>query len=66
MSKKYSSFFEEDKLHLDKVESLKDKEKTNFLLMFIGYINSNQDIYGLYDQEVNAYEEKRFIDNVPN
>ena len=64
--KKYSSFFEGDKLHLDKVESLKDKEKTKFLLMFIGYINSNQDIYCLYDQEVNAYEEKRFIDNVQN
>ena len=66
--KKYSSFFEEDKLNLDKIESLKDAEKTKFLLMFLGFINSKHDIYSLYDQEleVYAYEEKRFIDNVPN
>ena len=66
--KKYSSFFEGDKLNLDKIESLKDAEKTKFLLMFLGFINSKHDIYSLYDQEleVYAYEEKRFIDNVPN
>ena len=66
--KKYSSFFEGDKLNLDKIESLKDTEKTKFLLMFLGFINSKHDIYSLYDQEleVYAYEEKRFIDNVPN
>ena len=66
--KKYSSFFEGDKLNLDKIESLKDTEKTKFLLMFLGFINSKHDIYSLYDQEleVYAYEEKRFIDNVQN
>jgi len=64
--KKYSSFFEEDKLNLDKIESLKDAEKTKFLLMFLGFINSKNDIYSLYDQNIEVYEEKRFIDNVPN
>ena len=64
--KKYSSFFEGDKLNLDKIESLKDTEKTKFLLMFLGFINSKHDIYSLYDQEIEVYEEKRFIDNVPN
>ena len=64
--KKYSSFFEGDKLNLDKIESLKDTEKTKFLLMFLGFINSKHDIYSLYDQEIEVYEEKRFIDNVQN
>jgi hypothetical protein len=64
--KKYSSFFEGDKLNLDKIESLKDTEKTKILLMFLGFINSKHDIYSLYDQEIEVYEEKRFIDNVPN
>ena len=64
--KKYSSFFEGDKLNLDKIESLKDTEKTKFLLMFLGFINSKNDIYSLYDQNIEVYEEKRFIDNVPN
>ncbi len=64
--KKYSSFFEGDKLNLDKIESLKDTEKTKFLLMFLGFINSKHDIYSLYDQEIKVYEEKRFIDNVQN
>ena len=50
--KKYSSFFEGDKLNLDKIESLKDTEKTKFLLMFLGFINSKHDIYSLYDQEL--------------
>lgn len=64
--KKYSSFFEGDKLNLDKIESLKDTEKTKFLLMFLGFINSKNDIYSLYDQNIEVYEEKRFIDNVQN
>ena len=64
--KKYSSYFEEDKLNLDKIESIKDTDMTKMLIMFLGYINSKTDIYHLYDEELSSPEEKRYIDNVQN
>ena len=41
---KYSSYFQEDKLNLDKIESIKDKEMAKILIMFLGYINSENDV----------------------
>ena len=50
-------FFEGDKLNLDKIESLKDTEKTKFLLMFLGFINSKHDIYSFESAKKHIYEE---------
>ena len=64
---KYSSCFEGDKLNLNKIESIKDAEMTKFLLMFLGYINSKNDIYSLYDDDsMHNPDEKSYIDNLPN
>ena len=64
---KYSSCFEGDKLNLNKIESIKDAEMTKFLLMFLGYINSKNDIYSLYDDDsMHNPDEKSYIDNSSN
>ena len=64
---KYSSCFEGDKLNLNKIESIQDAEMTKFLLMFLGYINSKNDIYSLYDDDsMHNPDEKSYIDNLPN
>ena len=63
---KYSTYFAEDKLNLDKIELIKDKEMAKILIMFLGYINSKNDIYSLYNESENPPEDKRFIDNVEN
>ena len=41
---KYSSYFQEDTLNLDKIESIKDKEMAKILIMFLGYINSENEV----------------------
>jgi len=64
---KYSSYFEEDKLNLDKIDSIKDVDMAKMLIMFLGYINSRNDIYSLYEEDViNALNEKMFIDHMQN
>ena len=64
---KYSSCFEGDKLNLNKIESIQDAEMTKFLLMFLGYINSKNDIYSLYDDDsMHNPDEKSYIDNSSN
>ena len=64
---KYSSCFEGDKLNLNKIESIQDAEMTKFLLMFLGYINSKNDIYSLYDDDsMHNPDENSYIDNLPN
>ena len=64
---KYASCFEGDKLNLNKIESIKDAEMTKFLLMFLGYINSKNDIYSLYDDDsMHNPDEKSYIDNSSN
>lgn len=64
--KKYSSYFEEDKLNLDKIESIKDAEMAKFLLIFLGYINGQNDIYKLYDENIQSPEENFYIENLPD
>ena len=64
---KYSSYFEEDKLNLDKIDSIKDVDMAKMLIMFLGYINSRNDIYSLYEEDVINYpNEKMFIDHMQN
>ena len=63
---KYSSYFQEDKLNLDKIESIKDKEMAKILIMFLGYINSENDVYDLFSESQSIIEEKRYIDNDEN
>ena len=64
---KYSSCFEGDKLNMNKIESIKDAEMTKFLLMFLGYINSKNDIYSLYDDDsMHNPDENSYIDNSSN
>ena len=64
---KYASCFEGDKLNMNKIESIKDAEMTKFLLMFLGYINSKNDIYSLYDDDsMHNPDEKSYIDNSSN
>ena len=52
---------------MNKIESIKDAEMTKFLLMFLGYINSKNDIYSLYDDDsMHNPDEKSYIDNSSN
>jgi hypothetical protein len=61
---KFSSFFGEDNLNLDKIESIKSAEMAKFLLIFLGFINSKNDIYSLFDEAVESPNEENFIDNI--
>ena len=61
---KFSSIFEEDQINLDKIASIKSAEMAKFLLIFLGYVNSKNDIYGLYDGNMASFEEKTLIDNI--
>ena len=63
---KYSSYFEGDILNLNKVASITDINMTKFLLMFLGYINSKNDIYNLFDESVEIPDEDSFIDYANN
>ena len=61
---KFSSFFAEDALNLDKIESIKSAEMAKYLLIFLGFINSKNDIYSLFDEAVESPNEENFIDNI--
>ena len=61
---KFSSIFEEDQINLGKIASIKSAEMAKFLLIFLGYVNSKNDIYGLYDGNMASFEEKTLIDNI--
>ena len=63
---KYSSYFEGDILNLDKIVSIKDINITKFLLIFLGYINSKNDIYSLFDESIKSPGEESFIDYTSN
>lgn len=63
---KYSSYFEKDTLNLNKIESITDINMTKFLLMFLGYINSKNDIYSLFDESVESPDEESFVDYTSN
>ena len=63
---KYSSYFEKDTLNLNKIESITDINMTKFILMFLGYINSKNDIYSLFDESVESPDEESFVDYTSN
>ena len=63
---KYSSYFEKDTLNLNKIESITDINMTKFLLMFLGYIHSKNDIYSLFDESVESPDEESFVDYTSN
>ena len=63
-SAKFSSFFSEENINLDKIASIKNVEMAKFLLIFLGFISSKNDIYTLYDEAVEAPEEENEIDNI--
>ena len=62
---KYKSHFNENNiLNLDKVESIKNKELVPYVLIFIGGINSSNDIFDFFVEEaINNPDEASFIDN---
>ena len=62
---KYKSYFNENNiLNLDKVESIKNKELVPYVLIFIGGINSSNDIFDFFVEEaINNPDEASFIDN---
>ena len=63
---KYSSFFKDDILNLDKIELIKSQEMSIFLLILIGFINSENEIYELIDESLKVPEEENSIDNHQN
>ena len=52
-------------LNLDKLTII-NKEILPYILIFIGRINSNSDIYNFFDDTVKTPDEEFFIDNVIN
>lgn len=61
---KYKSHFNENNiLNLDKVESIKNKELVPYVLIFIGGINSSNDIFDFFEETINNSDESSFIDN---
>ena len=61
---KYKSHFNENNiLNLDKVESIKNKELVPYVLIFIGGINSSNDIFDFFEETINNPDEASFIDN---
>jgi hypothetical protein len=61
---KYKSYFNENNiLNLDKVESIKNKELVPYVLIFIGGINSSNDIFDFFEETINNPDESSFIDN---
>ena len=61
---KYKSYFNENNiLNLDKVESIKNKELVPYVLIFIGGINSSNDIFDFFEETINNPDEASFIDN---
>ena len=63
---KYSSCFEEDTFNLDKIESIKDNLMSIFVLIFVGFINSKNDIYNLIDESLPVPNEEIYIDYATN
>lgn len=64
-SDKFSSFFSGDNINLDKIGSIKSAEMAKFLLIFLGYINSKNDIYAIIDEDnIVVPSEDYFIDNI--
>ena len=63
-STKFSSFFAEDNINLDKIDSIKSAEMAKFLLIFLGFISSKNDIYSLFDEAVESPKEENEIDNI--
>ena len=75
--KKYKSFLEVQKkenvedeektiLNLDKIPFIKNADILSYLLIFIGGINSENDIYEFFDETVKNPNERGFIDNSVN
>ena len=72
--KKYKSFIEiiqetnieKSIFNLDKVESIKNGELIPYILIFLGGINSNTDIYNYFDGPVKVVNEEYFVDNSQN
>jgi hypothetical protein len=73
--KKYQSLFETKKeenkdektiLNLDKITSIINGELIPYIMIFIGGINSNSDIYNFFDETVTNPGDECFIDNSPN
>ena len=74
---KYKSLFEAKKeekenneekiiLNLDKISSIVNEELVSYILIFIGGINSSNDIYTFFDETVTNPNEECCIDNSPN
>ena len=74
---KYKSLFETKKeekenneekiiLNLDKISSIVNEELVSYILIFIGGINSSNDIYTFFDETVTNPNEECCIDNSPN
>ena len=75
--KKYKSFIEikqdeneekEEKsiINLDKVESIKNGDLIPYILIFLGGLNSNTDIYNYFDDTVKLVNDEYLVDNSPN
>ena len=64
---KFSSFLENSNgtitLNLDKVTSIKNEEIIPYILIFIGGINSNSDIFEYFDDSLKNPSESSYIDN---
>ena len=65
-SEKYSSCIEGEILNLDDIESIQSIEMAKFLIMFLGFVNSKNDIYSLYDEDLQVPKEENYLDNTPN
>ena len=64
VKEKYKSHFNENNiLNLDKVNSIKNKELVPYALIFIGGINSSNDIFEFFEETINNPDEASFIDN---
>lgn len=67
---KYKSFIEEkddnSTINLDKVESIKNGDLIPYVLIFLGGLNSNTDIYSYFDLTVKSQSEDCNVDNSLN
>ena len=64
--KKFSSFLQDDTLNLDKIESIKSQDMMLFVLILLGFINSECDIYDLTDDSIKSPGEETYINNIIN
>ena len=63
---KYKSNFDDNKLNLDNIPFIKNKNILTYILLFLGGINSINTIYDFFDDSVIFPNEECFIDNNTN